>query len=63
MESDTTVSSKSDDDDNELLEVAEVLCVAEAVLAWRTNRVIWIDCIGNIIIFRCSCMRSNLSYV
>ncbi len=41
MESDSTVSSKSDDDDNELLDAVEVLCVAEAVLAWRTNRVIW----------------------
>jgi hypothetical protein len=35
MESDTASSSS---DDDELLDAAEVICVAEAVLAWRHNR-------------------------
>jgi hypothetical protein len=38
MESDTSSSSSDDDDDDELLDAAEVICVAEAVLAWRSNR-------------------------
>jgi hypothetical protein len=38
METDSIVSSKSDD--NELLDAAEILFVAEAMLAWRSNRVI-----------------------
>jgi hypothetical protein len=37
MESDTS-SSSNDDDDDKLLDAAEVICVAEAVLAWRSNR-------------------------
>jgi hypothetical protein len=39
METDTSSSSSDDDDDDdELLDAAEVICVAEAVLAWRSNR-------------------------
>jgi hypothetical protein len=40
MEYDDNVSSTSDDDDDELLDTAGVICVAEAVLAWRSNRMI-----------------------
>jgi hypothetical protein len=40
MESDSTVSSKSDDDGKELLDAAEMLFVTEVVLVWRTNWVI-----------------------
>jgi hypothetical protein len=38
MESDTSSSSSNDVDDDELLDAAEVMCVAKAVLAWRCNR-------------------------
>ena len=38
MESDASSSRSNDDGENELLDAAEVICVTEAVLAWKSNR-------------------------
>ncbi len=53
MESDTSSTSSNDVDDDELLDAAEVMCVAEAVLAWICNRMtLGVDSVGKIM-FRC----------